>query len=116
MPEWQFYRARVGQICAAGMTGEATQKLPMACQYVLEGKSNPVAKRTTCRGQREILRSTPGLPAGAVRVAAPGIAGPCSALAAARRFYQLAACLAEATNHPYFPEILSIYSEILKRK
>lgn len=47
----------------------------MTCQYVpVEGRSNLMAPRITCRGQREILRGTPGLPAGAVTVVAPGIA------------------------------------------
>lgn len=47
----------------------------MACQYVpVEGRSNLMAPMITWRGQREIFRVTPDLSAGAVRVAAPGIA------------------------------------------
>lgn len=85
----------------------------MASHYVPgEGRLNLIAPRRTCRGQRDILRGTPlrpcwGCKSGSTRHCCTG---PCSAFAAAHKFYQLAALLAETTKHSYFPEIFSIYS------
>jgi len=99
-------------LCSKNNLGSSI-KLLLPCQYV-PGKGGPnlTAPRTTCRGPKEIFRAPPGLPAGAVRVVAPGgcCGGPhtVDTCATACKCYQLATLLAEATKHPYFSEILNI--------
>lgn len=73
-----------------------------------------MAPRTTCKGQKDICRAAPGLPAGAVGMVAPSscCGGPCTAdaCAAAWKRYQLAVLSAEATKHPTFPKYYTFVS------